>query len=707
MGTENPAAGKREVEQLARQIRHHEAAYRGGSRRFLTRRSTISSIATRSSPTCSGGRRGARRRDARRRSHRGLRDRWSTASRCSRSRSSRRTGKDSKGEPVPLEEQLRGWYDRRRKDLELAADDAAAAVVEPKIDGISVSLLYADGKLARAVTRGDGQARRRHHAPGAKAGAVPAKLRGVGGGGSRCAASSTGRREAFETYNDALASARREADREPAQRVRGADEAQGAGGPRVGGHPLVPLSGPVVRRYVALPETQSEILAWLAEAGAAGLPERGLRRRRRGGRVRVLRGLPRASRQRSRTRSTGWSSRSTSSRARTRLGATDHHPHWAIAYKFPAERKATDAARHHRAGRQERQAHARRRARAGAPSRARRSLARRCTTSSSSSARTCASATRCSSRRRARSSRRSSASISTRRPTGTEKYARPTACPTCGTPVVTEEIFVYCPSPACPDQVRERLRHFASRRRDGHRRARRVADRSGRRQARRALAVGALHARRGAARLARAHGRQERRQRARRARSAPRAAGSRASSSGSRSVTSARRWRRTWRATSARRRRCSSSRGATWRATRRRSHASRPTSGERGRSRGWRGRRADEHLRGARVGRRCGAVIDGSRARPAWSSTAKKAARARSRESPARRSCSPGALPTLKRNDAADRIKAAGGQASAARSRRRPTSSSRARTQAPSSRRRRSSASKVIDEATLLEMLDS
>jgi DNA ligase (NAD+) len=28
---------------------------------------------------------------------------------------------------------------------------------------------------------------------------------------------------------------------------------------------------------------------------------------------------------------------------------------------------------------------------------------------------------------------------------------------------VSEEIFIYCPNPACPDQVRERLRHFASR----------------------------------------------------------------------------------------------------------------------------------------------------------------------------------------------------------------------------------------------------
>jgi DNA ligase (NAD+) len=49
------------------------------------------------------------------------------------------------------------------------------------------------------------------------------------------------------------------------------------------------------------------------------------------------------------------------------------------------------------------------------------------------------------------------------RPEGTERYQRPTECPVCHTAVLSEEIFVYCPNPACPAQVRERLEHFASR----------------------------------------------------------------------------------------------------------------------------------------------------------------------------------------------------------------------------------------------------
>jgi DNA ligase (NAD+) len=50
-----------------------------------------------------------------------------------------------------------------------------------------------------------------------------------------------------------------------------------------------------------------------------------------------------------------------------------------------------------------------------------------------------------------------------RRKRGAKRFVPPSQCPTCGTAAVSEEIFVYCPNPACPDQVRERLRHFASR----------------------------------------------------------------------------------------------------------------------------------------------------------------------------------------------------------------------------------------------------
>ncbi|MEZ4286860.1 MAG: BRCT domain-containing protein [Polyangiales bacterium] len=49
------------------------------------------------------------------------------------------------------------------------------------------------------------------------------------------------------------------------------------------------------------------------------------------------------------------------------------------------------------------------------------------------------------------------------RPKNAAQFKPPTRCPRCGTPVLAEEIFIYCPNPGCPDQVVQRLIHFASR----------------------------------------------------------------------------------------------------------------------------------------------------------------------------------------------------------------------------------------------------
>lgn len=49
---------------------------------------------------------------------------------------------------------------------------------------------------------------------------------------------------------------------------------------------------------------------------------------------------------------------------------------------------------------------------------------------------------------------------------GTQRpYPFPTECPECGTPVVKDEggVYVRCPNPSCPAQLREALRYFASR----------------------------------------------------------------------------------------------------------------------------------------------------------------------------------------------------------------------------------------------------
>ena len=54
------------------------------------------------------------------------------------------------------DEDVADFVDRIRRFLKLDADEMPAIVVEPKIDGLSLSLRYEDGELVRAATRGDG-----------------------------------------------------------------------------------------------------------------------------------------------------------------------------------------------------------------------------------------------------------------------------------------------------------------------------------------------------------------------------------------------------------------------------------------------------------------------------------------------------------------------------------------------------------------------
>ncbi|HCJ18671.1 MAG TPA: NAD-dependent DNA ligase LigA, partial [Hyphomonas sp.] len=72
------------------------------------------------------------------------------------------------------------FVDRVRRFLSLRRDEPVAFTVDPKIDGLSVSLLYLKGEFVRASTRGDSHVGENVTANVATIGDVPEHLRGSG-----------------------------------------------------------------------------------------------------------------------------------------------------------------------------------------------------------------------------------------------------------------------------------------------------------------------------------------------------------------------------------------------------------------------------------------------------------------------------------------------------------------------------------------------
>jgi DNA ligase (NAD+) len=368
--------------------------------------------------------------------------------------------RDGKGVAVPMEEQLSQWVERRRRDLELAESTPLNLVIEPKIDGISVSLLYEDGKLRRAVTRGDGRKGDDITKQIQSARAVPLELR-TGRGKLEVRGELYWPRPDFDRYNQQLREAGHETIANPRNGCAGMVKRKEIAGLENIGIRSFLYSIPWASG-IHLPDSQSGLLHWLADNGApvyldmialaqnatdtiAACEAFG---QRRTGMIFDTDGMV---------------IKIDELKYYGRLGATGHHPHWGIAYKFPPERKRTQVQGVElgvgKTGKI-------------TPVAVLTPVFVAGTTVSRASLHNFVEVARKDVRIGDTVIVEKAGDIIPQivdvlrefRPDDAREIVRPERCPTCDAEVVVEEIFVQCPNPACPAQRRERLVHFAGRR---------------------------------------------------------------------------------------------------------------------------------------------------------------------------------------------------------------------------------------------------
>ena len=365
--------------------------------------------------------------------------------------------RDKDGQPVPLREQMTAWYQRRLRELDVAS---LALVVEPKVDGISVSLLYQDGRLARAVTRGDGREGDVITRQVLQARAAPERLRGLSHGELEIRGELYWPHAAFAAFNEALEKAGERTLINPRNGCAGLMKRKEPEGLEATGITSFLYQVPW-HEGVTMPETQSGVLEWLADKGAEVYLDE-VHRATDAEDAYAYCEQYHDRREELPYDIDGMVIKVDDLTEYAVLGGTGHHPHWGIAYKFPPEQKPTKLkdilVSVGKSGKL-------------TPVAVLEPVFVAGTTVSRASLHNFVELERKDVRigdtvlveKAGEIIPQVLSVVADARPADAVPFARPTACPTCATPVVSEDIFVYCPNPTCPDQVRERLKHFASR----------------------------------------------------------------------------------------------------------------------------------------------------------------------------------------------------------------------------------------------------
>ncbi|MDH5490770.1 MAG: NAD-dependent DNA ligase LigA [Myxococcales bacterium] len=367
--------------------------------------------------------------------------------------------RDSKGVLIPPREQLRSWHARRLADLGLPYQHQLLLLVEPKIDGISVSLRYERGLLVRAMTRGDGKRGDVITRQVRQAGAAPERLEGLRGS-LEVRGELYWPRAAFEAHNARLEAAGERKLLNPRNGCAGMMKRKDPEGLEEAGirawlYQIAWSEG------VSLPARHSEQLEWLAKAKAPVYQDD----------ITLLEGPDAAFDHcesfEARRPTLGYDIDGMVIKLddlglAERLGSTGHHPHWGIAFKFPPERKRTRLreviAQVGKSGKLTPVAEFDEVHLAG-------------TAVSRASLHNYPELERKDIRIGDWVFVEKAGEIIPQvvgvdhgeRPADAAPISRPTRCPSCGADVLEEAIFLYCPNPACPAQLCERLEHFASR----------------------------------------------------------------------------------------------------------------------------------------------------------------------------------------------------------------------------------------------------
>ncbi len=227
------------------------------------------------------------------------------------------------------EEDLRAFDTRMRNAL---GEDAIVFSLEPKIDGFSVELVYRDGILERAVTRGDGVQGEDITANARTVGAIPLRLRDV----DRAVPPDLAVRGelfmllgAFEAVNEELINAGKSPFANP--RNAAAGSVRQLDPKLVARRPLRIYCYDVLLGGEAL-GSQAELLRAMSEWGLPVNPLNAAARDVEG----VLRYFARISDERDRLpyEIDGVVVKVDDLAAREALGSTSHHPRWAFALKF-------------------------------------------------------------------------------------------------------------------------------------------------------------------------------------------------------------------------------------------------------------------------------------------------------------------------------------------------------------------------------------